>query len=456
MSYLLIQNPGISPPACYTLLGLSTSRDVAGTIGQFGSGAKHAINVLLRNKLQIIIYCGTEKLVFTTRQDTVNDGLTNTPVDRVLCNGVDMGWCLGFGAIDWTETAMALREFVSNALDRSFRESGKPVVKIIETVRAKAGHTRVFVELNADVQQFYGELPKRFLHFSGVPLQTLMPKANRNLKSLAPMIYKHGVLVREVSETDAPSLYDYNFEKNLRLDESRNASEWEIRYETARAFQTATVQQLVPIFKSLLADEDTYEASLASDQLAPSWGLTDEQKTTWQEAWEVAAGPNAVLCDALYPQNAAFVARKGYVPKTTRAASWVSAARRCGIKTASDVLDEHETNGKVTLPATAAAIEATATAWGWFKKLGLASKAKPEVACFRDTMKGESTCFGYRAGDTVYYNESIATGMNKFLLQVAVEEVAHYLTDATDMSRDFQSFLIQAFVESQTCESVAS
>ena len=449
MSYLLIQNPGVAPTEGYTLLGLSTSRDVAGTIGQFGSGAKHAINVLLRKKLSVTIYCGTERLEFTTRPDTVNDGLTDTSIDRVYCNGKDMGWCLGFGAIDWTDVSMALREFVSNALDRAHRENGTPTVTISETVRAKAGFTRVYVELNNEVQQFYGELPKRFLHFSGPVLQGILPKAGRNLKSLTPMIYKHGVLVREVQETEAPSLFDYNFSDSLRLDESRNSSEWEIRYEVARAFQTATVQQLVPVFKSLLAGEKTYEATLASEQLAPSWGVTDAQKAIWQEAWELAAGPNAVLCDALYLHNIEFVARKGFHPKPITAAAWVSAARRCGIATASDVLDEHESTGKVALPATAAAIEATGIAWGWFENLGLAGKARPKIACFRETMKGESTCFGYSAKDTVYYNESIASGLNKFLLQVAVEEITHYLTGATDMSRDFQSFLVQAFVESQ-------
>jgi hypothetical protein len=32
-------------------------------------------------------------------------------------------------------------------------------------------------------------------------------------------------------------------------------------------------------------------------------------------------------------------------------------------------------------------------------------------------------------------------------LQTAFEEVAHYVTGATDMSRDFQNFLIQCIVE---------
>ena len=54
--YLLVQNPGVAPVEGYTLLGVSTTRNcgVAGTIGQFGSGAKHAINTLLRAGLKLL------------------------------------------------------------------------------------------------------------------------------------------------------------------------------------------------------------------------------------------------------------------------------------------------------------------------------------------------------------------------------------------------------------------
>ena len=53
--FLLVQNPGVAPVEGFTLLGVSTTRDcgVEGAIGQFGSGNKHAINVLLRAGLKV-------------------------------------------------------------------------------------------------------------------------------------------------------------------------------------------------------------------------------------------------------------------------------------------------------------------------------------------------------------------------------------------------------------------
>ena len=36
----------------------------------------------------------------------------------------DLGFVLDYGKQDWNEPALALREFVSNAIDRSIRERG--------------------------------------------------------------------------------------------------------------------------------------------------------------------------------------------------------------------------------------------------------------------------------------------------------------------------------------------
>jgi hypothetical protein len=472
--FLLIQNPGVAPVEGYTLLGVSTTRNcgMAGTIGQFGSGAKHAINTLLRAGLKLLIYCGKTRLEFTTREDSVNDGLVIKPIKRVVCKlggtsskTLDMGWCLDFGAIDWTDLSMALREFVANAIDRTVREyddflpsllNGDLRVAVVEdnTVRARDGFTRVYVEVNPDVQRFYGELPRRFLHFSSQPQlvkESLLPKADRNLSGRrTAMIYKEGVFVREIVEGEEASIYDYNFhDAELRLDESRNSSEYDIKGAAARLFRKATAQQLVPVFKSLVAQEQSYEATFDSYYMAPSYSDPEPaQKEAWQQAWELAAGPNAVLCDASLSHTSEFVEKKGFRPKPTRATAWISAAARCGVKTAASILDDHESNGKQIMPATDAAIKAVDTVWSWLQQINMTQgKKKPLVACFKEIMQAGNETMGFCRGDMVYFKEDIATAVNKYLLQTAFEEVTHYITGATDMSRDFQNFLIQCIVE---------
>jgi len=176
---------------------------------------------------------------------------------------VDLGWVLDFGAIDWTELGMALREFVSNAIDRTLREESAQfeaairegrlaVRKVPDTeVRAKSGYTRVFVTTNAEIDRYLEELPKRFLHFSDRPgdvKQRLLPKADRNLTEMkTAMVYREGVFVRELTEQQAASLYDYNFlTREIQLDESRNSSEYDVRAICARALRVATADELVP------------------------------------------------------------------------------------------------------------------------------------------------------------------------------------------------------------------
>jgi len=477
--FLMIQNPGVAPVEGYTLLGVSTTRGcgVAGTIGQFGSGAKHAINTLLRAGLKLLIYCGKTRLEFTTREDSVNDGLVTKPIKRVVCKlggtsskTLDMGWCLDFGAIDWTDLSMALREFVANAIDRTVRERSDFLpsllneelrVAVVEesSVRARDGFTRVYVEVNSDVQRFYGELPRRFLHFSSKPQlvkESLLPKADRNLSGKkTAMVYKEGVLIREIQEDDSASVYDYNFhDGELRLDESRNSSEYEIKGAAARLFRKATAAQLTPVFKSLVAQEPTYEATFDSYYLAGSYSEPEAgQKEAWQQAWGLAAGPNAVLCDASLGHTAEFVEKKGFQAKPTKAPSWVSAAARCGVRTAASVLDGHESNGKQILPATNAAIEAVDIVWSWLQQVNMTQgKKKPLAACFKECMQAGSETMGFYREGVVYFKEDIATAVNKYLLQTALEEVAHYVTGATDMSRDFQNFLIQIIVEMKAAD----
>ena len=68
-AYLKIENPGVPPAEAFTLLGASTKRgnDNAATIGKFGSGNKHGVAVLLRNKLPPTVFAGNLKMEFGTR-----------------------------------------------------------------------------------------------------------------------------------------------------------------------------------------------------------------------------------------------------------------------------------------------------------------------------------------------------------------------------------------------------
>jgi len=471
---LLIQNPGVAPTEGFTLLGVSTTCGcgVEGTIGQFGSGTKHAINVLLRAGLKVMVYCGRTRLEFLTREDQVNDGLSVKTVKRVYVQfggtstkKVDLGWVLDFGVIDWTELGMAFREFISNSIDRTLREESgqfEPAIKegrlsvrkVAESeVRAKDGYTRVFIEVNDEVDRYLAELPKRFLHFSDNPgdvRKKLLTKCGRNLSAAmrTAMIYREGVFVRELRETRADSVYDYNFKsREIQIDESRNSSEYALRAACARAMRAAGAEELVPVFRSLVAMDETFESELDPYYLCPGYETPrPEQQDNWRKAWEAVAG-DSVMC-APTAQQVMLVKRKGKPATAVQSPGWVQAAERFGIVTAAKVLTDTEITGREECPVTPAAYKAVETVWGWVVSLGMANgKEMPKVACFRDLTNAEENMMGFYEYGTVHLREDIASGGNKYLLKTALEEVAHHVTGAGDNSRDIQNFFIDMIVE---------
>ena len=130
----------MAPVEGFTLLGVTTTRDcgVEGTIGQFGIRQQARDQRAPAGWPQGGCLLRQDPLDFQTRDDEIDDGLIRKPVKRVMCKmggtstrTIDLGWVLDFGAIDWTDLGMALREFVSNAIDRTVREENGEFVPAI-------------------------------------------------------------------------------------------------------------------------------------------------------------------------------------------------------------------------------------------------------------------------------------------------------------------------------------
>jgi hypothetical protein len=467
--YLLVQNKGVAPVESYTLLGVSTARDsgVEGVIGQFGSGAKHAVLVLLRAGIDLSIYCGKTKIKFHTVDTDINDGITTKTVKTVVAKlsgdsnrTVKLGWTLGFGALDWEEVEMALREFVSNAIDRTLREGTQVVdardadelrVELVDgkNVRAQDGYTRVYVEATDEVTSYFKQLPTRFLQFSSDPLKNtkIQPKRGRNLTDTGKaVIYRNGVYVCELDGKN--SLCDYNFSTSeLRIDESRNLNDYVVRAAIAELYRNAGAQDLARVFRSVIDGEDSMEAGLDSYYLKNVYGSearVNEQRTRWQEAWALAAGDGILCGDTVHAVQA--LTRKGYTPVAVANSAWKEAADFYGVPSAEKVLDSNEKLGRTETEATWAAKEAVTEVWEWVEMAGMSKgKQAPKVKGFDEATDGESECLGfYRpGGDTIWLRNDQG---GAYLLETALEEIGHYVTGATDNSRDFQNFFMRIIV----------
>lgn len=515
-AFLKIENPGAAAPEAFTLLGASTKRnsDNSGTIGKFGTGNKHGVAVLIRSGIAPVVFAGNLKLEFGTRVHSSNDNLRVTEYNLVVvkksgkdAQGTsynrteDLGFVLEHGSSDWLSVDLALREFVSNSIDRaveegefafienylqskgaSFLEVAKDktssqnyevkvaldeyrktatdwktvTVEVVNEnqVRAKSGTTRVFIPLTAEVLQFHNDLGKWFLHFSEPDLlgKTILPKSNRNIGDRrSAVIYRRGVRVREFESSDTPSLYDYNLE-NLKLDESRRVDDWYVEHEAAKAIAKGDVDTISRLWQSFVeGGKPFWEHGFRHYGLEEGIGR-DDQKRIWNEAFEKVAGDNAVIATF---DGGVQAARKGY--KVVNAPeAFVQAAEKYGIRTPSKVLSDDDKAGRNIFDSTPDAEAAVEFAWDLVVRHGLTNgRSKPKVKTFRKIMDGGGQTLGFYRDNVVYLNQDIAGSGSLSLgwhsltqqLQVtALEEVSHHVTGATDNSRDFQDFLLNLIV----------
>lgn len=464
-SYLCIQNKGIAPTESFTLLGASMSRDNASLIGQFGSGAKLAITALLREGLGVTIYCGLTRMEFKTKTITINDGIEERQERQVYVQfggtstrKQDLGWTLGFGALDWNAEHMAAREFVANAIDRTTKggdnvrdahTDGDLIVRIVDESqkRAQDGYTRIFIEANEALVEYVDDLPHRFLHFTSVDLnKRILPKLGDRRKA---QIYLNGVFVRELASHD-DSIHDYNFATGqITIDESRNLDEYSARAAVAKLYRDGSVDDVVSLLNALDRGDKVLETSLDSYYLKPvAWGSDlEKQKATWKEAWERVNG-DKVACASNNGVVGEFARRKGYNLGVIEKPEMVEVVKSFGIPTVDNVLSDNERKGRVITAPTFEAIDALKIVWEWIEGAGLIDTEKcqmPLVRGFNEATDAESDCLGfYTPGSKEIHIRNDLAG--PILLETVLEECVHFVTGAADGSRDVQNFAFRMIV----------
>jgi hypothetical protein len=480
-TYLKIENPGVCPVEGFILLGATSKRladnDSPYTIGQFGSGGKLAVNVLLRAKLYPVIFCGNHRLEYGTKPGKMKALEGQTDYNRVIVKhgGTDeagasvtfteeLSQTDEYGVLDWNCMGMAFREFVSNAIDAAIavnrQANGKTKwpwdgvkVELVpeEKVRAKKGFTRVFVPAdNEEVIRFFANLGKWFLHFSEPEAitQAILTKKSRNLDAdcHTAVIYRRGVRVREIEQYSSESLFDYNL-NDLRVDESRNVDDYQCRNAATKAMAKASPEVLAAWIRSFRENTLYWEHQFGGYELKPQWGETAEEiatrKANWNKALELV-GDSVVLAAKDGPVQT--LARKGYdpleVPETV-----ARAAEEYGCPTPSKILSADELDGRESFDPTPDAVAALDWVWERINQAGMDDgKAKPEIRCFRKVMNGGTVVLGFLRDGIVYVNEDLATGASVELRQTVLEEVAHYLTESKDCTRDLQDWAFKLAV----------
>lgn len=468
-TYLMIRNKGLAPVEGLTLFGVSTTRSAGDSrlIGEFGTGTKQAIALMLREGVKPTLYRGSLRLDFDSEPLKVDDGLGTNTYNRVTVqyggsvegkakkSKEKLGFTLETGVHDWTDLPMAFRELVSNAIDRTIRETGsfdKVEVALVSEVAPKRDHTAWFIPADERVVRFYWELKKRFLHFAGTEElnSAILPKAGRNpTGNQTAVIYKKGVYVREWTESNVPSQYDYNFGDDLDLDESRTVDNYAVRQAVARKLAAASADVLAPILARFVKGEKVWEHSLEGYYLTAGVG-SDEvfqaRKKEWQSAWATAVGPNSVAVSN-NPALKELVKAKGYDPVLVTSDGWMSAFRHYGVPNEQSVLTADEREGKSVGDPHPDMVLAVDRVWDVLLKHDLTKgKEKPAVKGFTDLMTNGQVRRGYYRDNTVHLANTLVPGQNVELLLTALEEIGHHVTGAKDGSRDLAEFFLRVAV----------
>ena len=423
-----IANHGVVDLYSLTLLGLSTSRGQQHKIGMFGSGAKHAILTLLRCGIGVEIFVGATQLTPQLEHLCTHTGEVQRLVYRVRIPGqrarVERTSCtLEFGALDWTQESMALRELISNALDGATC-MGEIEIDEVEEPCGVEGWTSVFVRATSQIRRYISHKDEYFLHFAGKQTQSILTK--ERVSSLR--FYRKGVLVD--SKELLLSFNDYNdVLGRLEISESRILSDGQVLSQVGRVLSENqnALEQLLLHLNDLPAS--TIEVSRLS-----SWMISG---ASLRAAWRATYGEALV---AYSKREAEAGQRLGYQAHVVEQFVWAEAVMQSEILAVRDMLGSVERKGLMLVTDTEkerVVNKKVNEVWYRLEQLGLTcNKLQPTVKIFQLAMDcKDRQLHGFYEANTVYLHlDSIESR------KVILEELSHYLTGCGDQDRGFQDF----------------
>lgn len=458
MPYLKIENDGESDINAFLLFGATSKRESTNplTLGTFGSGSKHGISTLLRASMNPIIFCGNTRLEFGLKPITIS-GIEHL---QVVCNisgklngtavkrTQDLGFTLAYGGSDWTHISMALREFISNALDGQMdANNGDFSGVLIEQcepaqVRAKVNKTRVFIEINDDVRRFHRNIGELFLHFSD-------PDTVKNHKTIInksssgrAKIYRRGVFVRQI-EDGADSIFDYNIE--IPINESRNFSDYGAKSYAAKAVASSDKDTIAYLLRSMgNSGKPVWEASFSQYELFNAYSTDNSKhKINWQEAAKAVLGDTGVVCkktnDGLMSD---IVKKKGLTPFILPD-SWAEAMFSYETRSEKNVLTEDDKLGRVYSDASDVVKNEHDRFWNFLVSEGLTlNDRRPNVKAFYQNSNAGGMTPGFYDKDShtcCYHTDLDGDGKSEMLTTTAIEECVHAAFGCNDCTRDMQN-----------------
>lgn len=266
VQYLKIASTSTTNPVDMFTLGVSTARGVDGKIGQFGSGSLMSTLLWLRltGESPVFMLNGVTVTFESRPERTTTGGVFHRVYQSVDGVETPLSVALEYGELDWTEAHMALREWVSNALDQGADiETG---ISKVDNLVCDADQVCVFVPMTSEVRKYWQHIDQYFLHFRQLENTVCIPKA----KVSACRVYRKGVFVRELPHMK--TLHDYNFE--FDINECRTGSSDSMEYKITQILHgdhSPGFEFLHSIFSAVCAGVECWEVKNPTSYPCGQW-----------------------------------------------------------------------------------------------------------------------------------------------------------------------------------------
>jgi hypothetical protein len=206
---IVFQNPGLIDLRAVQIMGLN-AKETKNPIGQFGTGLKYSIAVLLRSGCTIKIFRGEDEYCFYTKDDHFRGKefkfVHMSKGDNI---GPPLGFTLELGK-HW-EPWMAIRELESNARD----EDGQSFINA--DYQLSPSTTTIVIE-GTVAEQAYAQLPDIFISSKPIWANDTIEVHRVENPEQTRWLHYRGVRCQRL---ETPSLYRYNLLSEQQLTEDR-------------------------------------------------------------------------------------------------------------------------------------------------------------------------------------------------------------------------------------------
>lgn len=248
---IIFHNPGLLDLRCIRAFGVNVKPNTDSPLGQFGTGLKVGIAILLRLKHRVTLYLGLDRYTFRTKSITIRDKafdfVTMTHPDGTV-EELAFNTHVGEHWEDWTP----YRELASNALDEGGSTYAAPNA-LPYTPRADE---TVFVIEGDAIEAAHAARSTIFLQSTPIHV-TPEIEVHRGESQHA---YYRGIRVLDLPQ---PSLFTYNLRSAVDLTEDRTLKNaYDLDRCVAKMLCTGADDELLTT--ALIAREGSYEHTVNS------------------------------------------------------------------------------------------------------------------------------------------------------------------------------------------------